>query len=187
MPAISHQHRTIFLHNPKAAGVSIISALQKHGFVRAWHDPDWETDPWEHWYEVPSRYSGYHVFSVCRNPYDRFVSLWKFRIDRSKVVDPSVGLADFDPAASDWGVTGQFQYHYIERSNECIDFDSLPAVLRVNGLELPLERLNATPHLPWRRYYDQSTAERCFSIYERDFSAIRKICGADLKDSWRYG
>ncbi len=70
---ISHRYKCIFLHIPKAAGTSIERLLsgadidipqkvpRKRGFSHFLNEhPD------------------YYVFSVVRNPYDRFVSAWKW-------------------------------------------------------------------------------------------------------------
>jgi len=70
---ISHKHKCIFLHIPKAAGTSIerflkkldpdipSKVLRKRGFSRFLND-----------------YLNYYVFSFVRDPYDRFVSAWKW-------------------------------------------------------------------------------------------------------------
>lgn len=70
---ISHKHKCIFLHIPKAAGTSVerflreadpdipAKVLRKRGFSR-----------------FLNNYLDYYVFSFVRNPYDRFVSAWKW-------------------------------------------------------------------------------------------------------------
>ena len=70
---ISHKHKCIFLHIPKAAGTSVerflrdidsgipAKVLRKRGFSHFLND-----------------YLDYYVFSFVRNPYDRLVSAWKW-------------------------------------------------------------------------------------------------------------
>lgn len=70
---ISHKHKCIFLHIPKAAGTSIerflrdtdpdipAKVLRKRGFSR-----------------FLNQHLDYYVFSFVRNPYERLVSAWKW-------------------------------------------------------------------------------------------------------------
>lgn len=71
---ISHRWRCIFIHQRKCAGSSIISSF---GFTTK--NPEWHfmndgiLSP-----EYGDRPRGYLTFAVVRNPWDRFVSGWKY-------------------------------------------------------------------------------------------------------------
>ncbi|TGG95239.1 hypothetical protein E4656_02120 [Natronospirillum operosum] len=69
---LSHRHRCIFIHIRKSAGTSI-----KHLFADASKDfDDGVLDP--HWPPTQPPVSDYYRFTVVRNPWDRFVSGWKY-------------------------------------------------------------------------------------------------------------
>jgi hypothetical protein len=70
---ISHKHKCIFLHIPKAAGTSI------ERFLRG-ADPEIpEKTPRQRGFShFLNDHPDYYVFSFVRNPYDRFVSAWKW-------------------------------------------------------------------------------------------------------------
>jgi len=69
---ISHAHRTIFVHQRKSAGTSVKSLFEdaidvcNNGIV----------DPW--WIAHAEIVRSYYKFTVIRNPYDRFISGWKY-------------------------------------------------------------------------------------------------------------
>jgi chondroitin 4-sulfotransferase 11 len=72
---ISHEYECIFVHQRKCAGTSICCAF----------DVPWARDcPTWHFMDEgvnspdAGLYPDYYRFSVVRNPYDRFVSGWKF-------------------------------------------------------------------------------------------------------------
>jgi Sulfotransferase family len=71
---IDHPHRSIFIHQRKVAGISIITALGYFPAQPEWHlyndgvlSPGWE-----------QRDKTYLVFSAVRNPFDRLISSWKY-------------------------------------------------------------------------------------------------------------
>ncbi|MDJ1006617.1 MAG: sulfotransferase family 2 domain-containing protein [Paracoccaceae bacterium] len=68
---ISHTHQVIYVHLPKTAGTSVKSLFadnEKYRFDKGVLDPNWSAP----------EFDGYYRFSVVRNPYDRFVSGWKY-------------------------------------------------------------------------------------------------------------
>src|SRR6056300_1479823 len=76
---ISKKYKCIFLNIPKNAGTSIVNA-----FDLSWNDEDGlflnygkyaDTKQWE---EYRDFYYDYYVFAVVRNPWDRFISAWKY-------------------------------------------------------------------------------------------------------------
>jgi hypothetical protein len=71
---ICHLHKCIFIHQRKCAGTSIISS-----FGHTTNDPDW------HYMnngvlsrEFHDRPLDYTIFSIVRNPWDRFISAWLY-------------------------------------------------------------------------------------------------------------
>ena len=76
---ICHKNKCIFVHIPKVAGTSIINAF---GYTWADKDSHFLGDGClaskEDWKKYEEFYKDYKVFTVVRNPYDRFVSGWKY-------------------------------------------------------------------------------------------------------------
>lgn len=79
---ISEDLQVVFVHTPKNAGTSIKNALARDFRHGDWH---YTIDDLLTKCKLPSHY--YYKFAVCRNPYSRFVSA--FRYNMSKVADPS--------------------------------------------------------------------------------------------------
>jgi hypothetical protein len=73
---ISHKYRCIFVHQRKSAGTSVKALFpdatgeDRGRFTSGVLDPEWRTDN--------PLIRDYHTFTVVRNPWDRFVSAWKF-------------------------------------------------------------------------------------------------------------
>ena len=71
---ISHRFKRIFIHQRKCAGTSIIRSFGIDPSSSDWHFMnDGVLAP-----EAVARPDQYLVFSIVRNPWDRFVSGWKY-------------------------------------------------------------------------------------------------------------
>ena len=92
---VSHAHRCIFIHIPKAAGTSIKKVF---GMDDSGGHPGW------HWYaeKYPDVWNSYTSFAVVRNPWDRFVSSYRHaQMKNSYWHDEEQGLhSDYDVLAN---------------------------------------------------------------------------------------
>jgi len=77
---ICHKYKTLFIHQRKCAGTSIISSFGLSPRDTEWHlfnngsqDIDFSTGG-----AFSRLYGDYHIASIVRNPWDRFVSAWKY-------------------------------------------------------------------------------------------------------------
>jgi hypothetical protein len=77
---LSHEHDLVFIHVRKAAGTSIKRSLSAQN---PWYNylQDGLLDP--HWPEFAPYRDRYTVFTVVRDPWDRFVSAWRY-LDSTK-------------------------------------------------------------------------------------------------------
>ena len=171
MALISHEHRSIFIHCPKTGGTSIGYGLEAVGFVRAWQDEEWRTENWQHQYDVPPRFDDYEVFTVCRNPFDRFVSLWAYKTQNEEgFPQPDLSFADFRPAERLCGL-GRYQFMYVQRADVVLDFREIATTdyFYRFGDNWVLPWMNETTHDPWWTYYDDERAAWVVDYYDHDF------------------
>lgn len=73
---ISHHHRCIFVHQRKAAGLSVIAAFGALGKAEKNYLNKGVLS--RHWSLHNPYLTDYFTFSVVRNPWDRFISGWKY-------------------------------------------------------------------------------------------------------------
>ncbi|MBE9046263.1 sulfotransferase family 2 domain-containing protein [Pleurocapsales cyanobacterium LEGE 10410] len=76
---ISHKHKFIFIHIPKCGGTSIESFLKKNTEALGYQKEDGleYTMRKEGLAKIINLYPHYFTFTFVRNPFDRFVSIWK--------------------------------------------------------------------------------------------------------------
>jgi Sulfotransferase family len=74
---IDHGYRCIFIHQRKAAGMSLIEAFGYFPHQQEFHlYNDGVLSP--EWHARGETEQSYFVFSVVRNPFDRLISSWKY-------------------------------------------------------------------------------------------------------------
>ena len=173
---ISHQHQCIFIHQRKAAGTAIINAF---GFKPA--DPDWHVVNdgilSNDWNTVIGRYPHYLVIAVIRNPWDRFISGWKYL--------PTLRHLSIEQVLSKMPVDGH-DYRHLTRP-QCdtlvLEEESLvvDVVLRFEHLsddiallshhlrcDLSLQHLNATSNEGLLAYKRQEQIDAVATLFKKD-------------------
>ena len=183
---ISHQHRCIFVHVPKAAGTSIkrVFDMQDQGHL-----------PWSYYALCyPELWRQYTSFAVVRNPWDRLVSVYHFArkladdhdVVSSKSFEECVTLLHEDRdrlknvvwhtqtrwVAAPKSLGGKImvdrilRFEHIER-----DFHGLLRYLGVPRRGLP--RINTTDRLrEYRQYYDDRTRKLVEQVYGADIETF---------------
>jgi hypothetical protein len=175
---ISRQHECIFIHQRKCAGIAIISTFgmtpdhpdfhfMNNGVLSA---------------EYARRPADYFVFSIVRNPWDWFVSAWKYcdstrhKPLRDVLLDPPRTGHDYRhltrPQADIlFDAQGRpaadlvMRYESIQE-----DFDAVCDRLAKSRVTLP--RINVGAHLHYRDYFDDECRALFEKRYARDIAAF---------------
>jgi hypothetical protein len=128
---------------------------------------------------------------LIRNPYDRFVSAWKFfsisrnipfetfvNYDFSKFNDP-LNYHYIRQQTGDLIVDDKLIIDYFIRFEEYQkSFNEFCDMISIPKKKLPHER--KSNHKPYKEYYTEKTANKIYGMFENDF----KYLNYD-KDSWK--
>lgn len=166
---ISHKYKCVFVHQRKCAGTSIIKSFDMWLKNPDWHfanngslSPEWQWVPHD-----------YFSFTVVRNPWDRFISGWKY-CETTKNL-PLITLLENLPMIG-------HDYEHLTRNQRDIifnlhgvmvvdfvmkfetlqqDYDTVCDILKKPRMRLPVT--NTTDHVkPYRAYFDDPTSRRLF-------------------------
>lgn len=171
---ICHDRRCVFVHQRKCAGTAIKEAFGLKSDDPNWHAfNDGDLDP-----EFGHRPADYLVFSVVRNPWDRFVSGWKYckstrgRTLKQVLLDPPREGHDYrhltrPQHAILFHADGRAVFDVLLRYESLQeDFDQL--CTRLGKPLQSLGRSNTGQHAPYRDYFDDQTRELLAKRYARD-------------------
>lgn len=176
---ISHKYKCIFIHQRKCAGMSIVSTFGFDSSDRESHfmndgllSPEYESAP-----------AGYFRFSVVRNPWDRFVSGWKYlpaTRDRS-LRDVLTNLPregrDYRHLTRPqhtilYDENGRLIVDYLMRFESLQhDFDEVCKIIGKPTRRLP--QVNSTNRSPYIEYFDDETRE----MFQRHFGRDIELFG----------
>lgn len=130
---ISHAHRCIFTHQRKCAGTSIIRAFGLAPDNAAWHfmndgvlSPEYARMP-----------AGYYRFSVIRNPWERFISGWKYCSSTRHRALQEV-LANLPREGHDYRHLTRPQHEILYEATGCLAVDFL---IRFESLQQDFDRV----------------------------------------------
>jgi chondroitin 4-sulfotransferase 11 len=183
---ISHEHKFVFIHIPKTAGLTVSSAIGL-------------TKPPEHLNQnliVENQSNGldvseYYKFAFCRNPWDRFLSLYYYCRDGSEMYGNSENsqkntldfkmfcrifqMGFFVGNSYVWGIHYKPQIEFINLSD--IDFigrfENLQQDFNVicDKIGIPQQKLphkNKTKHKHYTEYYDDETRQIVAEKFAKD-------------------
>lgn len=181
---ISHEHKCIFIHQRKCAGISIMKTFGcTPPDPRAHFLNDGVLSPEFNWhdYVIP----GYYKFSVVRNPWDRFVSGWLYceatrHLPMQKVLEDLLNYQGHD-------------YTHITRLQRDILYDNegkliTNHLMRYEHLQddfdlvcdaigkprVTLSHSNINPNrLPYQEYFkDKDTKDMFERLFQRDIATF---------------
>ena len=177
---IDHKYRSIFIHQRKTAGMSIISALghspdkpEFHRFNDGVLSPDWR-----------QRDTTFFVFSAVRNPFDRLISSWKYlRSTRDRALldclrsppheghdyrhftRPQIAILR-DPESGLLVTDDLIRFERLQN-----DFDRICD--RIGKPRQPLAQLNASKRSrTYRHYFDTETRRLAEQMFVEDIAAF---------------
>ena len=179
---ICHTYKCIFIHQLKCAGTSIIRAFDLDLSNPDWHfmndgvlSPEYKSAP-----------AGYFRFSVIRNPWDRFVSGWKYLASTRQRSLPDV-LARLPRKGAD--------YRHLTRPQHTILYDEhgrliVDYLIRFESLQQDFDRVcdiigkprrvlardNPGDRTHYADYFDDDSRQKFLRHFGRDVELFGYKC-----------
>lgn len=138
------------------------------------------TSPKQNWIDYATLYRDYFVFAIIRNPWERFVSGWKYcksTKDKSLIdVLSNLPTKEFDE--HDYHHLTRTQYSFLYHRDKLIPhylirmerfqegFDEV--CKRIGKPRVELKKLNTTEHTHYRDYFNSDESRRLFERHFKD-------------------
>lgn len=187
---VSEKFKFVFIHNPKTGGTS----LQKY-FRVLLKIPKDEKYHWHSTYmDISQELKDYFKFGFVRNPWDRYVSMYKFTIGSWKFMQ-GVSFEEFIsglydrvvlnkkyegefPDKIDWFDRQQYQY-FCDESDDLSNIDFIGRfenlksdwdhMFKLIGVSAKMNfHINKTDHIHYSNYYNLDTRDMVSKISHKD-------------------
>jgi len=184
--------RSIFVHVPKCAGVSVCRAL--YGNLGPGHTPFSEYP----WIFDPNSFQSYFKFTFVRNPWDRLVSAYHF-LKRGGMNDADLEFAkvelkpynSFDAFVRGWLNEDNIwkrhhfrpQFFYLEDLHRRVHLDFIGRFENLRNdflyvadklkISADLPRSNMSTHLEFRSLYSDETRAIVSRVYAQDIKQLQ--------------
>ena len=189
---INKDYKTIFVHNPKCGGTSLINVLKNHGFSHGRSYGKDSLDPSEgRISKIEKSYgnkiiSTYFLFTFVRNPYDRMVSCYHYLNKRLNGKHIPLGVFKnfndfvknlFSISDYHWKFHYTLQYNHIQSKYRKCDFigrfENLQEDFNIvcDKIGIPRQQLphkNKSKHTHYTEYYDDETKQIVAELYAKD-------------------
>lgn len=173
---ICHKYKCIFIHQRKCAGTSIIRS-----FDLTPADPEWHlfnngtlSDEWS---DKEDSLKDYLVFTVVRNPWDRFISGWKY-LPAYKELSLDQVMEKLPKSGHDYRHLTRPQLDIlIDSKNKFVpDFvarfenleDDLKELSKLLGKPFHLPKMNSTKHSSLNEYTTDEQIDFIYRQFKKD-------------------
>ena len=175
---ISHKHNFVFIAVPKAGSTSVRSIINPYSDILSVNDKNspykhhtTALDLKKHFESQDWEWNTYYKFSVVRNPWERRVSSWAYRLKKGQH-----NYNKFKDFVMHYPATPQFNWLSDEGGNFLMDYvfkledpngmDKVFNDLKIPKVKLPHKNKNGHKH--YTEYYNDETREIVAEKYRKD-------------------
>jgi len=175
---ISHKHKFVFIAVPKTGSTSVRSIIDPYSDILSVNDKNspykhhtTALDLKKHFESQDWEWNTYYKFSVVRNPWERRVSSWAYRLKKGQH-----NYNKFKDFVMHYPATPQFNWLSDEGGNFLMDYvfkledpngmDKVFNDLKIPKVKLPHKNKNGHKH--YTEYYNDETREIVAEKYAKD-------------------